>query len=140
MTVAKAQLLDFSEPPPVPIRRFTVVEYHRLGEVGVLTEDDRVELLEGWILEKMVHNPPHGATIDQARDTIGGRLPPEWRVRVQLPITTADSEPEPDLAVVRGPASRYARNHPGPEEVAFLVEVADTTLVRDRGFKGRIYA
>ncbi|MBI4601156.1 MAG: Uma2 family endonuclease [Planctomycetes bacterium] len=57
-----------------------------------------------------------------------------------MPITTAESEPEPDLAVVRGPASRYARSHPGPEDVAFLVEVADTTLVRDRGFKGRIYA
>lgn len=58
MSITTQPIWDFSEPPPFPVRRFTVGEYHRMGELGLLSEADRVELLEGWIVPKMIHNPP----------------------------------------------------------------------------------
>src|SRR5947209_5857500 len=128
------------QPPSLPVRRFTVDEYHRMIQAAILTEDDPVELLEGLVVPKMPHNPPHDGTIDLAQEVIQGRLPAGWRVRVQSAITTGDSEPEPDLAVVAGPASRYLDHHPGVREIAVLMEVADTTLSRDRQDKYLIYA
>lgn len=128
------------DPPPVPVRRFTVTEYHRLIEIGMFTEDDRVELLEGWIVPKMPHNPAHDATIQLADEQLRSRLARGWTVRIQSAITTADSEPEPDLAVVRGNARSYLRRHPGPRDIGLLIEVADSTLTQDRGDKLRIVA
>ena len=126
--------------PAFPLRRFSVDEYHRMIWAGIFTEDDPIELLEGWIVQKLPHNPTHDAVIDLAREVIQGRLPAGWRVRVQSAITTGDSEPEPDLAVVPGPASRYLDHHPGPQEIAALIEVSDSTLAGDRQDKGRLYA
>src|SRR5215831_15286794 len=83
---------------PYPVRRFTVGEYHRMIQAGILTEDDPVELLEGWIVPKMPHTPPHDRTIQMGNKRTGRRLPPGWDIRVQSAISTADSEPEPDLA------------------------------------------
>jgi putative restriction endonuclease len=125
---------------PMPTRRWSVDEYHRMIECGVLTEDDRVELLEGWIVPKMGHNPPHATTIDRTHEALKARIPAQWRVRVQLPITTDRSEPEPDLVIAMGPASRYEDHHPRPEEIAAVIEVADATLSSDRDIKQRIYA
>jgi hypothetical protein len=104
-----------------------------------LTEHDRVELLEGWIVPKMNHNPAHDATIELVDDQLRTDLPAEWRIRIQSAITTADSEPEPDLAIVRGPAGRFLRQHPVQEDIALVIEVADTSLARDRD-KCRLYA
>ncbi len=131
---------DLQQPPPLPVRRFTVEEYRRLGESGILSEDDRVELLEGWIVPKMVHNPPHDNAVELAADTLRVRIPAGWSVRVQSSIRTADSEPEPDLAVVRGSARSRSGRHPTPEEIALVVEVADASLDRDRRSKARVYA
>lgn len=126
--------------PPYPVWRFTVEQYHRLIDAGELTEDDPVELLEGWIVPKMPHNPRHDSTLDKAEDVLRGCLPAGWRLRVQKSITTLDSEPEPDIAIVRGPAERYRKRHPGPRDVATLVEVSNGSLRRDRTGKGRLYA
>lgn len=126
------------EVPFVP-RLFTVEEYHRLGELGVLTEDDRVELLEGVITPKMVHNPPHDATITIVEEVLRAALPSGWFIRLQCSLTTPDSEPEPDLAIVRGHARDFARRHPFAADVSLVVEVADSSLTRDRR-KARIYA
>ncbi len=126
--------------PPFPVRRFTVEEYHRMVRSGVLAEKDSVELLEGWIVPKMPHNPNHAATIDQASEVLRGKLPPPWRIRIQSAITTEDSEPEPDLALVLGPASRYSMQHPGLQDIAVVIEVADSSLAHDRDVKGRLYA
>lgn len=109
-------------------------------QAGILTEDDRVELLEGWIVPKMPHNPPHDGTIQSAGEVISSHLPPGWRVRTQSVVTTSDSEPEPDLAIVRGDRRTYLSRHPGPADVGTVVEVSDTTLARDRDLKARIYA
>lgn len=126
--------------PPFPVRRFTVDEYHCMIQVGILTEDDDVELLEGWIVPKTPHNPLHDAVIDQAQESLQAVLPAGWRVRVQSAITTPTSEPELDLAIVRGPASRYRTHHPGPADIALVIEVADSSLTRDREEKGPLYA
>jgi Uma2 family endonuclease len=126
--------------PPAPVRRFTVDEYHQMISAGILTEDDPVELLEGWITQKMPHNPRHDAVIGKTSRAFTRQLPSNWIVRVQCAITTADSEPEPDIAVVLGPDDRYFDHHPGPQEIGMPVEVADATVARDRGQKGRLYA
>jgi hypothetical protein len=111
-----------------------------MGELAILTEDDRVELLEGWIVPKTVHNPPHDTTIELIDAALRPVLPKGYRLRIQSSITTADSEPEPDLAVVRGRARDHAARHPVPEETDIVIEVAGASLSRDRGTKLRLYA
>jgi Uma2 family endonuclease len=122
------------------VRRFSVGEYHRLIATGVLIEGEPLELLEGWIVYKMTRSPPHDVALGLAGDAIDGRLPTGWHVREQSAITTADSEPEPDLAVTRGARRDYNQRHPGPGDLALVVEVADSTLSLDRDDKARIYA
>jgi Uma2 family endonuclease len=134
------QLSPEITPLPPPLHRFTVKQYQRMIETGVLTEDDRVELLEGWIVDKMLHNPPHDGTINRINRRLMRLLPDEWLLRVQSAITLARSEPEPDLAIVRGPEEIYFTRHPVPRDIALLIEVADATLLPDREYKGRIYA
>jgi Uma2 family endonuclease len=120
--------------------RFSVDQYMRMVDSGVLTPKDRVELLEGWVVKKMSQNPPHAAAFDCAHETLQALLPPGWRLREQKPIRTADSLPEPDLAIVSGPARRYAQRHPDANEIPLVIEVADVTLNDDRVEKGRLYA
>jgi Uma2 family endonuclease len=129
-----------AHPPAVTMFRFSVEDYHRLIEIGVLTENDRVELLEGWLVAKMPQNPPHAAAIGRLYDLLRGAVAADWVVRCQLPLTLSDSEPEPDFAVARGPATRYDSAHPKPADVSLVVEIADTTLAEDRGQKSRLYA
>ena len=126
--------------PPVPVRRFTVDEYHQMIQSGILGEDDNVELLEGWIVPKMPRNPPHDAVISFIADVLPPRLPKGLFCRGQSAITTAASEPEPDTAVIRGTQRDYLGRHPGPADMALVIEVADSSLSRDRTIKGRIYA
>ncbi|HVS34383.1 MAG TPA: Uma2 family endonuclease [Gemmataceae bacterium] len=126
--------------PPEPMRRFTVNEYHRMIHAGILTEDDPVELLEGWIVAKMPRNPAHDTAVALVQAALSAILPPQWICRGQSAVTTSDSEPEPDVAVVRGPIRRYATTHPGPADTGMVVEVADSSLARDRTLKARLYA
>lgn len=131
---------DPAEMPPEPVHRFTPAEYRELTRLGILTEDDDQELLEGWIIPKMSKNPPHEVAIGLANRLFLRLLPDGWDVRIQSAIATADSEPEPDLAVVRGTARDYRERHPGPADIALVIEVADSSLPRDRGLKARVYA
>jgi Uma2 family endonuclease len=126
--------------PPRPARPLTVAGYERLVAMGLLTEDDRVELLEGWIFPKMPANPPHDGTIDLVDDALRPLLPAGHRLRLQERMTTPDSVPEPDVAVVRGNARSFVQRHPGPADVPLVVEVADSSLESDREDKGRLYA
>jgi Uma2 family endonuclease len=127
-------------PPLLPVRRFSVDEYHRMGTAGVLTEDDPVELLDGWVVPKMRQSPEHAAAIAHAHEVLRRLLPEGLHVRVQCPVTTPDSEPEPDLLVVSGAVGRYLHHHPGPGEVLLVVEVADSSIERERGIKADLYA
>jgi len=129
-----------SGPPPFRIRKFTVADYHRMIEVGLLKENDRAELLEGWIVPKMTHNPPHDATIQRVTQRLLKRLPEGWDFRIQSAITTVDSEPEPDLAIVRGDELIYYERHPHPSDIGLLVEIAESSVENDCRDKSRIYA
>ncbi len=129
-----------SDRPPRPGSRVSVREYHHLIESGVLGENDRVELLEGWIVPKMTHNPLHDGIIQIVSKCIGRCLPPHWNLRIQSAITTQDSEPEPDIVVVRGDERAYLARHPAPADTALLIEVADSSLNQDRNEKARLYA
>jgi Uma2 family endonuclease len=122
------------------IYRFSVEQYHRLIEEGILTDNDRVELLHGWVVEKMPQNPPHIAVITKTNRRLVRVLPDQWLLQVQGPIVLGDSEPEPDFAVLRGPEATYSLRKPTPRDVALLIEVADSTLLLDRRDKGLLYA
>jgi Uma2 family endonuclease len=122
------------------LRRFSVAEYHKMIQTGILTTEDRVELLDGYVVLKMPQNPPHGGCIDLVTGALLPLLPPGWFLRAQLPVTLSESEPEPDFAVVRGTRRSYLTRHPGPADVGLVIEVSDSTLDRDRGEKQRIYA
>jgi Uma2 family endonuclease len=124
----------------MPVRRFTIEEYHRLIEDHYFVADEQFELIDGYITEKTSRNPPHDAAVNRARRRIERALPSGWIVRIQSAITTADSEPEPDVAVARGEDDDYVARHPGPADLALVVEVANTTLATDRGPKLAAYA
>ena len=130
---------DASQIPPWPVRRFSVREYQRLGEYGVLTPEDRVELLDGWIVPKMNQKPAHGYAVGLLTEWMQRHLPNGFIVRCQLPITTATSEPEPDLAIVRGNHADFRDRHPSGGDCRLVVEVADISVERDQR-KAAIYA
>jgi Uma2 family endonuclease len=126
--------------PDSPIWRLSIAQYHQMVQAGILTDDDPVELLEGWLVTKMPKNPPHRLATQLMRETLAQLVPVGWYVDAQEPITTADSEPEPDVVIVRGDRRQYRDRHPGPEDVALVVEVSDSILQRDRTTKQRLYA
>ena len=118
----------------------SVRQYHEMIRAGILTAADPVELLEGLLVVKMPKNPRHVATTRAAGQAVEQLLHTGWHVRMQDPITLADSEPEPDVAVVRGGPERYENRHPGARDVGLVIEVSDATLERDRRAKVRVYA
>lgn len=126
--------------PSESVLRLSVLQYHRMIAAGILTDDNPVELLEGWLITRMPKNPPHTLTTQLTGELLARMLPLGWFVNVQEPITLADSEPEPDITVVRGERRDFIERHPGAAEIALIVEVADSTLQRDRVLKLRIYA
>lgn len=122
------------------VRRFTVDEYHRLIAANILTEADRVELLDGYLIEKdMVRTPEHDGPMDLFEGAIAGLIPAGWFLRIQRAITLTNSEPEPDYAIVRGTRRDYLARHPGPDDIGLLVEVSHTSLGSDLSDKARIY-
>jgi len=118
----------------------SVERYHTLIDAGAFDDNDRVELLEGLVVEKMPKNPDHRIATRQTCDALRDVTPSGWYVDEQSPITTANSEPEPDASIIRGRTADYRDRNPGPKDVALVVEVADSSLSRDRGMKLRIYA
>jgi Uma2 family endonuclease len=121
-------------------RRFSVSEYHRLIELGILTEDDDIELLNGYVVKKMSRSPVHAAAIQKGTKRWLRLLPPGWDLRVQSAITLSESEPEPDFAIVRGDESLYVERHPTVGDVGLVIEVSDANLRGDQADKGAIYA
>ena len=124
-----------------PLYRFTVDQYDRMVQQGILTANDRVELLKGWIVVKMPQNPPHNNSKTRVNRRLLRVLPEKWLLQVQGPITLRpDGEPEPDFAVIRGPEELYADRHPTPKDIGLLIEIADSSLLDDRRWKARLYA
>ena len=126
--------------PTEPIHRLTVEQYDRMGSAGILTPGDRVELLEGWLVEKMTKNPPHRIATRRTRLALERVVTEGWYVETHEPIVTLDSEPEPDVAVIRGRTEDYADRNPDARDVGLVVEIGDVSLRRDRLLKTRIYA
>jgi len=145
MSVAVKSVPDLTAPagvlPPTGrLYRFTVEQYERLIDAGVFNGEGRVELLEGWIVAKMTHNPPHDGTVNRMNRRLTRLLSDEWAVRVQSSVRLAHSQPEPDLVIARGPDDVYLTRHPAPRDIAILIEVADSSLLYDRETKGAVYA
>ena len=126
--------------PSDPIWRLSIDQYHQMIRIGILTDDDPVELLEGWLVTKMPKNPPHRLSTQLTREVVARLLPEAWHVQDQEPITVEDSEPEPDVAVIAGDRRDYRDRHPSAQDVALVIEVSDTTLQRDQTIKKQIYA
>lgn len=125
--------------PPYPVRQFTVEDYFKLVDTGVLGEDDNCELLEGWIVPKMGKKPLHDNTIDIVDGIVDSLLTSGWFTRIQNVLQTATSAPEPDVAVTRGQRGSFPDRHPQGSDVGLVIEVADSTLHIDRR-KALIYA
>ena len=109
-------------------------------DCGVLAEDAPVELLSGFLIQKITKNPPHRLCTRLVREALDEIVPNSWYVETQEPITLSDSEPEPDLVIIQGNPRDYPDRHPNATEVALIIEVADSTLERDRTIKQTIYA
>jgi Uma2 family endonuclease len=125
----------------VPRYRLTVHDYHRLGEAGVLGEDDRVELLEGQLVEMSAIGPRHALAVDALTELLVIGAAGHAAVRVQNPIVLDDlSEPQPDFTLVHRPWEGYPNAHPRPPDVYLLIEVADSSLDFDLGAKLELYA
>jgi len=122
------------------LKRFTVDEYHRMIDGGMLAREGRHELLDGFIVAKMTHNPAHDLAVSLVLRQLLTRLPQQFFCRVQSAITLTTSEPEPDLGIVIGPERRYTTRHPGASDVALIIEVAESSLADDRNEKGMLYA
>lgn len=127
-------------PASFPLRQWTVEQYHELIDKGILTPDDKVELLDGWIVEKMPQEPPHASSIRKLRKALARVLPSDWDLDVQSPITLLTSEPEPDIAVVAVSPNEYEDRHPGPDDIGLLIEVSRSSIYKERVEKARIYA
>ena len=93
--------------------------------LDILSDDDPVELLEGWLIYKMPKNPPHRATTKLTRNALEAIIPGDWYVDTQEPITLIDSEPEPDVVIVRSHTRDYLDRHPSAQDIALIVEVSD---------------
>ena len=120
-------------------RRFTVGEYHRMAEVGILHEDDRVELIGGEIVEMSPIGGLQATCVREINHLLGRQLGDELRVDVQSPVRLNEQEePQPDVTVIG--ARDYGRSLPTPEDVLLLIEVADTSLAYDREVKLPLYA
>ena len=122
------------------IATFSTARYDAMIEAGFFTPDDHVELLENYVVLKMPKNPAHDGTAMRIRKRLTRALPAGWDVREQGTLALSDSRPEPDFAVVREDPTDYTTRHPTPDDTGLVIEVANTSLLRDRQDKARIYA
>ena len=127
--------------PWVARRALTVAEYHRMGEVGILTEGDRVELIEGELVAMAPIGSEHSGTVN-ALTRLLVEIVGDWGVvAVQNPVQLDDlTEPEPEFAVLKPRPDYYRRATPRADDVLLLIEVADSSLAYDRAVKRSLYA
>jgi Putative restriction endonuclease len=122
------------------IWKLTVKQYHQMIQTGTLSEDDPVELLEGWLVTKMSKDPSHTFSVEESADLIQKVLPQGYYVKQQNPITTTDSEPEPDVSIIKGRKRDFLERNPSVNNIILVIEVANSSLRQDRKLKQRIYA
>ena len=123
------------------LRKWTVKEYHKLGEMGFFHPEERVELIEGNIIKISAKGTVHAAATRRTATLLHNLVGNQAAVYNKSPIALDDnSEPEPGIAVVRIDPFDYATHHPTPSEVYLIIEVADSSLTFDREIKAKIYA
>lgn len=120
--------------------KLSVRQYHQMIAAGILPDGEPIELLEGYLVLKMSRGTPHDGALDALIGALGAVLPSPWYPRTQMALTLAESEPEPDIAVVPGPRARYRAAHLTPTECRLVIEVSASSLAIDRNDKTRIYA
>lgn len=127
--------------PWVARRMLTVAEYHRMGEVGILTERDRVELIEGELIAMAPIGSNHSGTVNGLNRLLVRVVGDNGVVSVQNPVQLDDrSEPQPDFMVLRPRADDYRQSTPRPDDVLLVIEIADSSLGYDRAVKRPLYA
>lgn len=127
--------------PSFQRHRLSVDDYLRMGEAGILGEDDRVELIEGEIVDMSPIGTPHSGAVNRIANRIKEIVGRSAVVAVQNPIRIGDfSAPQPDIALLKFRDDYYAQAHPGPEDCLLLIEVAESSLAYDRDKKLPLYA
>ncbi len=135
MSVQKARSVQINR------RSFTVAEYERMGRAGIFSEDDRVELVCGEIIEMPPIGERHAACVDAFADALRDRLGRSVIIRVQNPVTLDEhSQPQPDITILKRRDDFYRHAHPKPEDILLIIEVSDTTLGYDMKVKVPLYA
>lgn len=128
-------------PVEITKRLFTVHDYHRMGEAGILSKDDRVELIYGEILAMSPIGPRHNAAVDRATRAMVNITGERAIVRVQGSVGLDEyDEPQPDVVLLRPKEDFYAPQLPGPPDILLIVEIAESSLEYDRSIKARLYA
>jgi Uma2 family endonuclease len=130
-------------PKPVVVRHYllTVDDYHKMAEAGILGEDDRVELIDGELIEMAPIGSNHAGEVMRLNMLLSAAVAGRAIVSPQNPVRLgAHSEPQPDITVLRFRDDFYRASHPQPEDVLVLIEVADTTVHYDREVKIPLYA
>lgn len=121
--------------------RLTVADYHRMVECGILSEDERVELLDGQVVPMTPIGSPHAGCVNRLTRMLTHALGDRATIAVQNPaVLDGWSEPQPDVTVLEPRPDGYAAAHPRPADILLLIEVADTSLARDREVKLPLYA
>ena len=121
-------------------RKFTVEEYYRMAEVGILGPDERVQLIEGEIIVMPPIGPGHADNVNEFNEVLAQYAPGRFRLSIQNPAHLDDgSEPEPDVALLRRRPEGYGAAHPTPADVLLIIEVADSSLEYDRQVKAHVY-
>lgn len=138
--MAQDELSLLSRFPAAPRRRLTVDDYHRMGETGILTDDDRVELIEGELVAMAPIGSEHAAAANMLNRLLVMAVGERGIVAVGNPLRLNNlSEPQPDFAILK-PRDGYSRMLPRPEDTIVVVEVANTSLAFDRRVKVPLYA
>lgn len=128
-------------PVQLSRRLLSVEDYHRMVDAGILTTEDKVELLNGEIIEMSPIGSDHAYVVDRLNMLMGQLYAGKGFIRVQSPLQLDDhSEPEPDLMVLKNPIEKYAESHPQGTDVILLIEVSSSTLEKDREVKLPLYA
>jgi Uma2 family endonuclease len=128
-------------PVEIARRRFDVDEYHRMGQAGILSTADRVELIDGEIVAMTPIGARHNAAVNRANRALSRAVGDQAIVQIQGSIRLGRfNEPEPDVALLRPRSDFYASGLPGPADVLLVIEIADASLAYDREVKSRLYA
>jgi Uma2 family endonuclease len=137
---SKAQEPFVQGPEITSVWKFSVEQYHHMIANGTLSEDDPVELLEGWLVTKMPKDPNHSFSLEESAALLQEILPQGYYVKQQNPITIETSEPEPDICIIRGSKRDFVETNPTAKDIPLIIEVANSSLRQDRTLKQRIYA